>query len=109
VLLTALTTQGAKMSRKIFITVLAITVLTGCVRSAGIEPDGADSYRIMAAGDTGFSSSASMQMKNHKKATEFCAAKGLVIETLAEESQQAHALGGFPEATLRFRCVSRQP
>ena len=69
--------------------------------------DGPAAYRIMVVGDTGFSSSGSLQMKVYKQATEFCAEKKLVMETIAAESKQARPLGGWPEATLRFRCVKR--
>lgn len=90
--------------------ILAIAVamtLVGCVTSSGIQPDGADAYRIMSAGKTGFSSSASMKSDLYEKAAAFCGSKGQVVETIEQTSQQARPLGGFPEATLRFRCVTR--
>ncbi len=86
---------------------IAIFALTGCVTNPGVMPDGRDAYRIMAVGSTGFSSSGSMHLKIYKQATEFCASKGRVVETIDTETQQAHAMGGFPEASLRFRCVVR--
>jgi hypothetical protein len=81
--------------------------LIGCVSNSGIMQDGKDGYRIMAVGDTGFSSSGSMQMDMYEQATQHCAAKGLVMETNAVDSKQARPYGGWPEATLRFRCVKR--
>jgi hypothetical protein len=93
------------MFRPIFL--VPVLALSGCVTNPGVMPDGANAYRIMAVGSTGFSSSGSMHMKIYRQATDFCAAKGFVVETIDTEAQQAHALGGFPEATLRFRCVAR--
>jgi hypothetical protein len=93
------------MKKPIFVALLLL--LSGCVANPGIVPDGPDAYRIMAVGSTGFTSSGSMQMKIYQQATDYCATKGLVAETLATDSQQAHPFGGYPEATLRFRCVVR--
>lgn len=87
--------------------VMLMTLLNGCVTNSGIMQDGQDGYRIIAVGDTGFSSSGSMQMDIYEQATEHCAKKGLVMETIAIESKQAKPLGGWPEASLRFRCVKR--
>ena len=92
---------------KKFAATLFPLILASCVTSSGIQPDGADAYRIMAAGKTGFSSSASMKSGLYEKASAFCGDKGQVVETLEQTSQQARPLGGFPEATLRFRCVNR--
>jgi hypothetical protein len=87
-------------------TVLIIS-LNGCVTNSGIMQDGQDGFRIIAVGDTGFSSSGSMQMDIYNQATEYCAKKGLVMETTAIDSKQARPYGGYPEASLRFRCVKR--
>ncbi len=48
-----------------------------------------------------------MQEKNYKQAAEFCAQKGKVMQTMAADSKQARAFGGWPDATLHFRCVTR--
>lgn len=48
-----------------------------------------------------------MQIENYQEATDFCAKQGKVVETLSQDSKQARPLGGYPEAHLRFRCVSR--
>ena len=93
---------------KTIITASLALMLAGCVTSSGIQPDGADAYRIMASGETGFSSSTSMKSRLYDKAEAFCGDKGQVVETIEQTSQQARPLGGFPEAVLRFKCVSRQ-
>jgi hypothetical protein len=86
--------------------VALLVLLAGCATNTGVMPDGANAYRIMAVG-TGFSNSGHMHLKIYRQATDFCSAKGLVVETIATETQQAHALGGYPEAWLRFRCVAQ--
>lgn len=92
---------------KRIITVVAFAALAGCVSNSGIVPDGPDGYHIAARGRTGFSSSGKMQEKNYKQAAEFCAQKGKVMQTMAADSKQARAFGGWPDATLHFRCVTR--
>jgi hypothetical protein len=81
--------------------------LAACVTNSGIQRDGPDGYRLMELGKTGFSSSGKMKIELYQQADAFCSKKGLGVETIAEESQQAHAMGGFPEASLRFRCVAQ--
>lgn len=93
--------------KRLSIAAACCALLAGCVTSSGIVPDGTDAYRITSTGDTGFSSSGSMKAKSYRQATEFCAKKGLVVETIATDTKQARPLGGFPESDLRFRCVQR--
>lgn len=94
---------------KIALMFLAVFTLAACTTSSGIVPDGADGYRLMRSGDTGFTSSASLREDNFDEAAKFCADKGLTMETRGVDSKQAHILGGFPSATLLFRCVKRSP
>lgn len=95
------------MERKLAAVAILAALLTACVTNSGIQRDGPDGYRVIAVGKTGFSSSGSMKLALYQQANEFCSKKGLGVETIAEESQQAHAMGGFPEASLRFRCVNQ--
>lgn len=74
--------------------------------NTGVVPDGPDSYLIMRTGKTGFVSSSSLQKKAYEEASVFCKQKSLVMQTISMESQRARPFGGFPEATLRFRCVA---
>jgi hypothetical protein len=64
---------------------------------------------IMRTGKTGFVSSASLERKAYEEATAFCTSKSLVMQTISIESKRARPFGGFPEATLRFRCVKPGP
>lgn len=90
------------------LTVAALTFCAaGCVSNPGVIPDGPDAYRIMAVGSTGFTSSGSMQTKVYSQAAAHCAAMGLTMETISMDSKQARPMGGYPEATLRFKCVKR--
>jgi hypothetical protein len=81
--------------------------LSAIAGSSGVMPDGPDAYRVMHTGRTGFVSSGSLQRKAYEEASGFCAQKSLIMETISIESQRARPFGGFPEATLRFKCVAR--
>lgn len=84
-----------------------ILLITACTNTTGVIPDGKDSYRIMHSGDTGFTNSSTLQKNAYKEANEFCYNKGKVVETVKMDSKQARPLGGWPEATLIFKCVKR--
>lgn len=84
-----------------------VLVISGCTNSSGIIPDGEDSYRVMWTGDTGFTNSGTLQKKAYKEASSFCMDKGRILETVTMDSKQSRPLGGWPEATLIFRCVVR--
>ena len=75
--------------------------------NTGVIPDGPDSYLIMRTGKTGFVSSSSLQKKTYEEAAAFCTEKSLVMETISMDAKASRPFGGFPEATLRFRCVSQ--
>ncbi|WP_395684528.1 SHOCT domain-containing protein [Dokdonella sp.] len=75
--------------------------------NTGVIPDGPDAYIIMRTGKTGFVSSSSLQKKAYEEASDFCTEKSQVMETISMDSKAARPFGGFPEATLRFRCVSK--
>lgn len=60
----------------------------------------------MRTGKTGFVSSSSLQKKTYEEATEFGEAKSLIMQSISMDAKAARPLGGFPEATLRFRCGS---
>ena len=77
--------------------------------NTGVIADGSDAYLIMRTGATGFVSSSSLQKKAYEEASAFCKAKSSVMETISMDSKAARPFGGFPEATLRFRCVVQTP
>jgi hypothetical protein len=87
---------------------IACLALTACTSSSGITPDGADSYRISHTGDTGFTNSNTLQKNAYKEASVFCAQKGKVVQTIEMESKQSRPFGGWPEASLLFKCVERK-
>ena len=74
--------------------------------NSGVVPDGANAYRILLVGKTGFASSGTLQRKAYEQATAHCGTQSLVMETISMESKQSRPFGGWPEATLRFRCVA---
>ncbi len=92
-------------SKLIFVSILV--ALTGCTSSSGIIPDGQSSYRVIHTGDTGFTNSNTLTKDAYAEANAFCAKQGKIVETLNLESKQARPMGGWPEASLWFRCVNR--
>ena len=101
-------TKGNFMERQFFAILSVSLLLTACTSSSGVIPDGKDAYRVVQTGDTGFTNSNTLQKNAYKEASYFCANKGQVVETLNVESKQARPLGGWPEASLWFRCVNRE-
>lgn len=79
--------------------------IIGCTSSSGVIQDGRDAYRVMHTGDTGFTNSNTLIQDAYKEANAFCAKKQQIVETLNLESKQARPMGGWPEASLWFRCV----
>jgi hypothetical protein len=86
---------------------LAIT-LSACTTSSGIIPDGTDSYRLTHTGDTGFTNSNTLRKNAYKEASVYCSEREMVVETVNIDSKQARPLGGWPEASLLFKCVKRK-
>ena len=95
------------MKKNTLFTSLLLVVLSGCTTSSGVMLDGKDSYRVMHTGDTGFTNSNTLQKSAYEEATSYCSIKGRVIETVNMESKQARPFGGWPEASLLFKCVER--
>lgn len=93
---------------KLWLSAAACALLASCVSTSGIVPDGPDAYRLSVDGATGFQNSSKLQRRNYEQATAFCAERGKVVETLSSDSKQARPMGGYPEASLRFRCVDRR-
>ncbi len=92
---------------KLTLAVLFCSFLSACTSSSGVIPDGKDSYRIMYTGDTGFTNSNTLQKNAYQEATVFCSKLGKIVETVNMESKQSRPLGGWPEASLLFKCVER--
>lgn len=84
-----------------------VALLCSCGSYSGVQPDGPDSYRIVSEAGTGFVSSGRIQNRNYKEASHYCAKSGKVVQTIQTESKQSRPLGGFPEASLYFKCVNR--
>ena len=91
----------------LLILVVALSPCAALAGNTGVIPDGPDSYLIMRTGKTGFVSSSSLQKKTYEEASAFCTEKALVMTTISMDSKASRPFGGFPEATLRFRCVSQ--
>ena len=93
------------MSKFRFATLLPVVFIVGCTSSTGVIPDGQNAYRVMQTGDTGFTNSNTLTKKAYAEADAYCARQGKIVETLKLESKQARPMGGWPEASLWFRCV----
>jgi hypothetical protein len=91
----------------IFCQIILTLSVVACTSTSGVIPDGRDSYRIVHTGDTGFTNSNTLQKNAYGEASKFCRDKGKVVETKHLESKQARPMGGWPEATLIFRCITR--
>lgn len=89
------------------VSALGAILLIGCTSSSGVIPDGKDSYRISHIGDTGFTNSNTLRKEAYDEATTFCAKQKKIVETLNLETKQSRPMGGWPEASLWFRCVKR--
>lgn len=87
--------------------IFLVVIISGCTSSSGVIPDGTDSYRVMWTGDTGFTNSGTLQKSAYQEASSFCLRQGEVVETVSMDSKQSRPLGGWPEATLIFKCVDR--
>lgn len=83
-------------------------LLVACTKSTGIIHDGRGAYRVMLSGDTGFANSGTLQKNAYREAAAFCSKENKIVETIELKSKQARPLGGWPEATLWFRCVNRE-
>lgn len=92
--------------KKLLIAASALLVAS-CATTPTVQPDGVDGYRLSARGKTGMVNSTKLQEENYRIATDHCAKQGKVVDTIAADSKQARPLGGFPDASLRFRCVTR--
>ena len=92
--------------RRLVVLALAVVPFAAWAGSSGVMPDGPDAYLVMHTGKTGFVSSGSLQRKAYEEATKFCSDRSLVMETISMDSKRSRPLGGFPEATLRFKCMS---
>lgn len=92
--------------KHIAVIALALASPAAFAGNTSVIPDGPDAYLIMRTGKTGFVSSSSLQKKAYEEASAFCTEKSLVMQTISMESKRARPFGGFPEATLHFRCVA---
>ncbi|PTB30967.1 hypothetical protein [Photobacterium phosphoreum] len=96
-----------EMDITMFRFVFLALILSGCTSSSGVIQDGKNAYRIMHTGDTGFTNSGTLQKNTYKEASAFCEKQGKIVETITMDSKQSRPLGGWPEATLIFKCTGR--
>jgi len=86
---------------------IGCVVLAGCTTTSGVIADGPDTYTIIEAGKTGFTSSADLKIRAYQKASAFCSGKAASLTTIDEKETRGGVLGKFPEAQIRFRCEQK--
>ena len=84
---------------------VGLLALAAC-GSTGVVPTGENQYMISKTdiGDT-WSAGEKVLAKLYREANTFCADRGMVVETIAEDSAPGRTFVRNASATLRFRCV----
>jgi len=92
-------------SSSFFLVGLLISVACG---STGIVRTGKNQYMISKTdiGDT-WSTGEKVLAKLYREANDFCAERGMVVETISEDSAPGRTFVRNASATLRFRRVER--
>jgi hypothetical protein len=89
--------------------ILAVACIAGCA-STGVVPTGRGEYMISKTdiGDT-WSEGAKVLAKLYIEGNEFCAERGMELERISEETAPGRVFVRNASATLRFRCIVKQP
>lgn len=87
-------------------TLMAMTILCGCASQTGVMANGPDTYSILITGGSGFVSSGSLKARAYQQAASYCAGRGKIMEIVDDQEQRGGVLGKFPEAQIKFRCIS---
>lgn len=83
---------------------LTISVLAGC--STGVVKMDKDTYMISEkAAGCGFATAGGQEADAYRKANEFCAEKGMVVETISSDSKGGVPFARCASANLKFKCV----
>lgn len=91
-------------TRSCFVVVLLGLVLVGC-SSTGVLQVNPGSYMVSATGTSpAFTGTEDAIKKAYQEASEFCAGRNGVVETLSLDKVE-QAIGRPGRATLHFRCV----
>jgi hypothetical protein len=86
--------------------ILLAALLTGCA-SSGVVPTGGDTYMLAKTGAGGmFSSGAAVAADLYAEANTFCGARGLAVETIDSEAENAIPFVRMNRASLKFRCAT---
>ena len=90
---------------KLALTIATILTLTGCASVSEIVPLGEDKYMVGSHVRGGLTSWAEVKAMAVKRATEYCASKGMNVEVLGMETSGAQ--GWTPQnADVTFKCVN---
>lgn len=83
-------------------------LLTGCASSSGVVSIGSDTYAIVKAGRSGFTSAGALKGDAYKEAEEFARSKGKQLEVVAVNEIPA-GFARLPQVEVRFRLVDKKP
>lgn len=86
--------------------VLSGLLMVGCASSPGIVPAGLNTYMLARSGYGLGQSSSNVKAGLLKEASEHCAAQGKNMDIVSSDDKPGWP-GHFPEAEIKFRCVTR--
>ncbi len=85
--------------------VLAAAMLTGCVTSPEVFPEGKDAYLLIMSSDYSAASTTDVRIEAHRSATAYCAKFGKRPETITERMARNGLQPESREVELKFKCV----
>lgn len=90
--------------RKIYLGCL-LALLPACASSTEIVPEGPDTYVAYKQAATGFSGTAPLKMEAMRDAAKYCEGEGKKYVVVSTSENPGGALGRYPGAEVRFRCL----
>ena len=87
---------------------VCVAFLAGCA-STGVIQTNPNEYMLAKSSAGGmFVSGDSVKADLYSEANEFCAKRGLVVETISSEGKNAIPFARMPSANLNFRCAPKR-
>lgn len=87
---------------------VSVVVLSGCAStSSGVIAYGPDTFTVVQAGKSGFTSTADLKTAAYKEANEYAASKGKQIEII-DVSEKPAGFGKMPQVEVKFRLLDKK-